>query len=143
MSGPFYFNRRSGRPSNHEEKRFPGIKDTGGKDQFCYDKGACIIVDDHAGICASAAYCGAQPVIVASDRRTQQREGIESSRGPEMALEKVFRLLTSADSRALLIRASNNLRAPRVQARTTYEFGDISEASPGITADDFKPYVAK
>ena len=60
-----------------------------------------------------------------------------------MALEKVFRLLTSADSRALLIRASHNLRAPRAQARTTYEFGDISEASPGITVDDFKPYVAK
>ena len=135
-AGPFYVNRRSGRPGwePHHQTR-----DTGGKDQYCLDNRAPIIIDDNAGIAASCAFIGVTPLLVCSPKKAHRRAGVTAFSGLPAALQHAYRLLTAPDSRRRLIWEAQNLRQPHGNARVRFDFGDAANAPGNITAADFSP----
>jgi len=134
--GLAWVNRKLGMPAF---ERNWNCEDTGGKDWRCRLQKSPIIVDDHAGTCAGCADCGITPVIVASPRHPQRREGIPSFEGFTLAIQHVVSLLKDRDQRARLIEMADQIQMPRARARERYDFADIDNAPRNITANDFKP----
>ena len=139
VSGPFFVNRRSGRPTFGPDEPNFDVNDTGGKDQFCRDNQAPIIIDDNAGIATSCAFIGVTSLLVSSARKQHKKGGITVYAGLPAALHHAYRLLRNGDSRRRLIWEAGHLRKPHNTARSRFNFGDASEAPDNITAADFAP----
>ena len=136
MTGPFFVNRKSGRPGF--EPHFD-VADTGGKDHYCRDNRAPIIIDDNAGIAASCAFIGVTSLLVASPKKQHKKAGVSVFSGLPAALNHAYRMLKNGDSRRRLIWEAENLRQPHATARSHFDFGDASHAPANITAADFSP----
>ena len=134
--GLHWVNRKLGAPAF---ERNNGIEDSGGKDWRCRTQKSPIIVDDHAGTCAGCADCGITPVIVASRKHPQQREGVPSYEGFAAAIRHVVGMLRNRDQRATLIEQANQIQVPRARARERFDFADVNNAPQYITAADFRP----
>ena len=136
MAGPSFVNRRSGRPGFEPHY---DVADTGGKDQYCRDNRAPIIIDDNAGIAVSCAFIGVTPLLVASPKKQHKKAGVSVFSGLPAALNHAFRMLKNGDSRRRLIWEAENLRQPHTNARARFDFGDASHAPANIIAADFSP----
>ncbi|TFH28477.1 MAG: hypothetical protein E4H00_08710 [Myxococcales bacterium] len=136
VTGPFFVNRKSGRPGH--EPNFD-VTDTGGKDHYCRDNRAPIIIDGDAGIAASCAFIGVRSLLVGSAKKQHRKAEITVFAGLPSALNHACRLLKNGDSRRRLIWEAEHLRQPHATARSHFDFSDASHAPAYITAADFFP----
>ena len=134
--GLTYVNRKLGAPQYNYKRN---TEDTGGKDFFCRLHRSPILIDDHAGICAGAADCGVYPVLVASGKHRQEKEGVTVYMGFPAACRHVVGLLRDRDQRARLIAMAGSIQLPRPRARERFDFANLESAPSFITAADFVP----
>ena len=140
---PTVVNSRTGYPSHSPKLRRLGAQTeytTGGKDNYAYKHRCSVIIDDHAGVIASAVEVGCRPIFVRKPASVRlQRPGVTAFTYTSDALDHLLQEVSNPINRKDLEVRANRLLEPREDTFTRFDCPDIENRH--YAGFNFRPYT--